>query len=107
MLHTFFLGENYLSYKYAPDELGLECLEARWTKLCIKFHFKLFSLATSKICKLVQTNDKCSNKRLDRAKYCDVSARHTRFQNRPISFLTRLLKSHLQEVTMFNSTMKN
>ena len=86
------LGQSYNSYKLALDVLQLESLEARRTKLCIKFVKK--AEKHEKFANWFKLNDKRSNTRLDRAKYCDVWARHTRFQNSPISFLTRLLNQY-------------
>ena len=86
------LGQGYISYKFALDELGLESLEARRTKLCINFVKK--AEKHQKFANWFKLNDKRSNARLDRAKYCDVFARHARFQNSPISFLTRLLNQY-------------
>ena len=86
------LGESYISYKYALDELGLESIESRRTKLCIKFVNK--AEKHKKFASWFKLNDKHLNTRVDRAKYCDVFARHARFQNSPISFLTRLLNQY-------------
>ena len=79
------LGEDYTSYDIALEKLGLEPLEDRRTKLCIKFAKK--AEKHEKFKEWFKLNNNNSKTRQNKTKYCDVISRHTRFQNSPISFL--------------------
>ena len=86
------LGGDYTSYDIALEKLGLEPLEDRRTKLCIKFAKK--AEKHEKFKEWFKINNNNSKTRQNKTKYCEVISRHTRFHNSPISFLTRLLNEY-------------
>ena len=86
------LGEFYESYKDALKLLKLETLDVRRNRLALKFSLK--SEKHEKFKSWFKPAVKRVNTRLNINKYCDVRANHTRFENSPISFLTRLLNIH-------------
>ena len=89
------LGEDYCSYKDALSDLGLESLESRRAKLCLKFIKKAEKHDKHQNwLKLYKTN---VNTRQRKNKYCEVKAFHTRFQKSPLSFLTQMLNEHYRK----------
>ena len=89
------LGEDYMSYPEALNVLELESLESRRNKLCLKFskkaekhekHRHWFKRNTVKV-----------NTRQEKPKYCEVKAKHTRFEKSPLCFLTKMLNQHYRK----------
>ena len=86
------LGSDYISYKSALKNLGLDSLESRRVKLTLKFGLK--SEKHEKFQKWFKPATKMYNTRLEKFKYHSVKAKHTRFEKSPLSFLTKLLNLH-------------
>ena len=87
------LGERYQSYRNALEITGLESLETRRRRICLKFarkaennkkHSKWFKRKPNMI-----TRQKPE-------KYWNPVARTSRLRNSPICYLTRLLNTHYQ-----------
>ena len=89
--HHIMLGGKYLSYKSALELTGLQTLEARREKLCLKFAKKAASHPKHK--NWFIPLKKSANTRQKPAKYCEVVANTVRYHKSPISYLTRLLNS--------------
>ena len=85
------LGESYQSYRNALEIVGLESLDARRHKLCLKFAKK--SVDHPKHKTWFKPSIKTANTRQDQDKYCPVYSNHSRFDKSPISYLTKLLNS--------------
>ena len=85
------LGERYHSYKTALDTVGLESLVTRRHNLCLKFARQ--AVKHPKHSKWFVPNKKTTNTRQKQDKFCPVYAKHERFENSPISYLTSLLNS--------------
>ena len=83
------LGENYNSYSNALKMLELDTLEFRRNKLALKFALK--SEKHEKFQNWFKVNVKHVDTRQSKNKYCNVRAKHVRYEKSPISFLTRLL----------------
>ena len=83
------LGENYTSYSNALKMLELDTLEFRRNKLALKFALK--SEKHRKFQNWFKVNVKQVETRQSKDKYCNVKAKHARYEKSPISFLTRLL----------------
>ena len=62
------LGNDYETYKHTVKTLGLDTLQSRRDKLCLKF-----------------------GKKAEKSKYCSVFAKHSRFKKSPLSFITSRL----------------
>ena len=86
------LGSDYISYKSALKNLGLDSLESRRVKLTLKFGLK--SEKHEKFQNWFKPATKMYNTRLEKFKYCSVKAKHTRFEKSPLSLLTKLLNFH-------------
>ena len=86
------LGEAYLSYNSALQTLGLENLDRRRIKLSYKFALR--AEKHEKFKAWFKPAQKNMNTRLSINKYCNVRAKHTRFENSPLSYLTRILNLH-------------
>ena len=71
--------------------VGLESLEERRHKLCLKFAKK--TVKPNKNSKWFIPNVMVANTRLEQDKFCPVYAKHKRFYDSTISYLTRLLNS--------------
>ena len=85
------LGVKYVNYENALKVVGLETLEERRQKLCLKFAKKAEN--NPKHSKWFKPNVKANNTRLIKDKYCPVYSNHMRFEKSPISYLTQLLNS--------------
>jgi len=83
------LGESYDTYSNAIKAIGLESLEARRGKLCLKFAMK--SAKHPKHNKWFKINKKSTVTRQIQPKFCPVVSRTKRFSNSPISYLTNIL----------------
>ena len=83
------LGEEYLNYKNALSVLNLDSLKDRRNKLCINFAKKAEKDKKFqnwfKLAKYRETT------RQEKSKYKKVLAKHSRFQESPISVLTLML----------------
>ena len=86
------LGEEYISYSQALNLTGLQNLELRRQKLCLKFAKRAESHWKHK--RWFKPNSTQVNTRQHKTKYTSVQFRHTRFKNSPISYLTSLLNTH-------------
>ena len=71
--------------------VGLESLEERRHKLCLKFAKN--AVKHNKHSKWFVPNVRVANTRLEQDKFCPVYAKHKRFEDSPISYLTKLLNS--------------
>ena len=89
------LGDGYKNYSDALEFVGLETLESRRQKLCLKFakkcvnhpkHTNWFKECTGK-----------PNTRQEQTKYWPVYTDHDRYYRSPISYLTRLLNENDQK----------
>ena len=87
-LHVL-LGDNYESYSNALKVSGLESLEARRSKLCLKFATK--SAKHPKHKKWFKLNNRLTVTRQVQPKFCPVVSRTSRFSKSPISYLTSIL----------------
>ena len=87
-LHVI-LGMNYTNYPLALEKLELETLEARREKLCMKFAIK--SSKNIKHKNWFKLNEKTTTTRQTQPRYCPVYSNTARFENSPISYLTKLL----------------
>ena len=83
------LGETYISYSSALDIVNLQTLEQRRQQLCRKFGFK--ALKNIKHNKWFKVNQKISRTRQKQPFLCPVVSRTKRFENSPLSYLTKLL----------------
>ena len=86
------LGTEYTSYLNALNELGLETLDERRMKLCLKFALK--TERNPKFSSWFIPYKKTRNTRSIPPKYCKVKASHSRSEKGPIGFLTDLLNQH-------------
>ena len=87
-LHVI-LGMNYTTYPLALEKLELETLESRREKLCMKFALKSSKHIKHK--NWYKLNEKTTTTRQTQPKYCPVYSTTARFENSPISYLTKLL----------------
>ena len=83
------LGFKYKSYTSALEKFNLETLESRREKLCMKFAKK--SAQHDKHKNWFKLNTRTTVTRQPQPKYCPVAATTKRFENSPISYLTKLL----------------
>ena len=86
------LGEEYVCYKDALNTLGLKSLATRRNILCLKFAKK--AEKHTKFQKWFKISNPRPNTRQAKMKYCQVLARHSRFQKSPLSHLTRILNEY-------------
>ena len=89
------LGEDYISYSAALHERNLESLESRRNKLCLKFCLKAEKYEKHR--NWFKHNTVKVNTRQEKTKYCDVKAKHTRFEKNPLCFLTKMLNQHYRK----------
>ena len=75
----------------ALDDVGLESLHERRETLCLKFAKK--AVKHSKHSKWFVPNARLATTRQEQDKFCPVYAKHKRFDDSPISYLTKLLNS--------------
>ena len=85
------LGDSYHSYVNALDIVGLESLEARRHKLCLKFARK--AAAHPKHRNWFKLNMNTVNTRQENKLYCHVYSNHNRFDKSPLAYLTNLLNT--------------
>ena len=85
------LGDSYVGYRNALDDVGLESLHERRDTLCLKFAKK--TVKHSKHSKWFVPNARLATTRQEQDKFCPVYAKHKRFDDSPISYLTKLLNS--------------
>ena len=85
------LGDSYVNYRNALDIVGLESLHERREALCMKFAKK--AVKHSKHSNWFVPNVRQANTRLVQDKFCPVYAKHKRFDDSPISYMTKLLNS--------------
>jgi hypothetical protein len=88
------LGLEYDSYKYACQHLSLETLEVRRQKLCKKFGIQ--AVKNTKHTKWFKVNTKVSRTRQQQPPFCPVVSRTSRFENSPLSYLTKVLNEHFK-----------
>ena len=89
--HHIILGEKYLSYRSALKQTGLQTLESRREKLCLKFVKK--AVKNTKHRKWFKVSHKTAKTRQKQTKYCKVVANKGRYQKSPIGYLTSLLNN--------------
>ena len=87
------LNDKYDSYENALKLVGLEDLETRRTRLCLNFALKAaknikYQHWFVKKYKNVNTRSK--------TKFCVANAKHARYENSPISYLTQLLNKYYE-----------
>ena len=87
--HHIVLGAKYLSYKSALKYTGLQTLESRRDKLCLKFAGK--SVKHPKHKQWFKPSKKASYTRQKQPKFCKVVANKGRYKRSPIGHLTSLL----------------
>ena len=83
------LGDQYVSYANALETLSLETLETRREALCLNFAPK--AERHDKFKHWFKPSIKTTVTRLKPPKYVPVYANHARFENSPLSYLTKLL----------------
>ena len=83
------LDDSYTSYSSACIIMNLQTLEERRHQLCVKFGLK--ALKNTKHTKWFKVNQKLSRTRQKQPFLCPVVTRTRRFENSPISYLTKLL----------------
>ena len=93
------MGEHYLNYDHSRDELNVEKLSTRRSKLCLKFakraekhkkYSKWFKPEKSQTPNISTRSKKYATK----LKYTPVPFRKTRYEKSPIPYLTQLLNDH-------------
>ena len=93
--HHIILGDKYVSYRTALKQTGLQTLEARREKLCLKFAKKAVKHPKHK--NWFKVRKKAQNTRQKQTKYCEVIANKGRYKKSPISYLTSLLNTTKQK----------
>ena len=93
--HHIILGDKYLSYRSALRHTGLQTLESRRDKLCLKFARKAEKHPKHK--QWFKLSKKAANTRQKQPKYCTVLANKGRYRRSPISYLTSLLNKDKQK----------
>ena len=83
------LADSYQSYATALVQVGLESLDFRRHKLCLKFARK--SAAHPKHRNWFRVNLNTVNTRQEKPLYCPVYSNHDRFDRSPLAYLTNLL----------------
>ena len=89
--HHIVLGGQYVSYKCALKYTGMETLESRREKLCLKFAKKAEKHPKHKA--WFKPCNKTANTRQEKTRYCPVVANKGRYKKSPISYLTSLLNN--------------
>ena len=84
--------QDYSSYSSACAAANLLTLDERRQNLCKKFAVK--AVKNEKHTKWFKVNSKAKKTRQNQPSFCPVIARTTRFENSPISYLTKLLNKH-------------
>ena len=85
------LRDSYGNYKNVLKIVSLESLDERRQKLCLKFAKK--AVRHEKHSKWFVPNVRLANTRQEQDRFCPVYANHKRFDDSPISYLTKLLNS--------------
>ena len=88
------LGTEYESYTKALKTLGLEKLSVRRRNICLKFAKK--ALNHEKFTKWFKPTPVGAS-RIKKPQFYDVVCRTTRFENSPLSYLTRLLNQQVSK----------
>ena len=83
------LGQEYISYSNAFEILELNTLEYRRNFLTLQFALK--AEKHKKLKSWFKINQKKVNTRKPVTKYYEISANHARFENSPLSYLTKML----------------
>ena len=86
------LGPEYTCYRSALESTHLKSLEERRQQLCKKFGIK--AIKNQKHTKWFKVNPRHSRTRQQQPYLCPVVSRTRRFDNSPISYLTKLLNQH-------------
>ena len=86
-------GSKFNSYSSACELAGLSTLEERRNKLCRKFALKAAKHPNHS--KWFKINEHVGNTRQKQPPYCPVISRTTRFENSPISYITKLLNKNI------------
>ena len=86
------LGDEYETYSNALKILSLESLESKRRNLSLKFALK--ASKHKKFKSWFKENDQNVNTRHEKPKYCEVRAKHTRYEKSALSYLTKLLNQH-------------
>ena len=88
------LGEDYVSYREALKTLCLDSLKERRDKLCLNFALK--AEKHEKFKKWFKISDLKPDTRQiqSKFKYCEVNAKHSRFEKSPLGHITRILNEH-------------
>ena len=87
-------GEYHTSYSDALIKFGLETLEDRREKLCLKFALKAYR--NPKFTSWFVTNIPEVNTRSVKTHLKQIHTRTKRFEKSPIPYLTNLLNSHMK-----------
>ena len=83
------LDVNYESYSHACNTSNILTLDERRKQLCKRFSTK--AVRNPKHTKWFRISPKVRETRQNQPQFCPVIARTTRFENSPISYLTKLL----------------
>ena len=88
------LGEDYVSYREALKTLCLDSLKERRDKLCLNFALK--AEKHEKFKKWFKISDLKPDTRQiqSKFKYCEVNAKHSRFEKSPLGHITRILNEY-------------
>ena len=89
---SIILGSKYRSYTHALNTLGLEKLTVRRKKICLKFAMK--AQRHEKFTKWFKPTLNV-NSRIKKPPFSNVVCKTSRFENSPISYLTKLLNQNL------------
>ena len=89
------LGDKYSSYSEALQSLQLDSLAGRREALCLKFGKK--AMKDAKHSNWFKFNDNLRFTRQPKDQLCPVVARTKRFEDSPVSYLTRLLNTYLSK----------
>ena len=85
------LGDKYKSYTHALKTLGMEKLSVRRKNLCIKFARK--AQKHEKFSKWFKPTPTVTT-RIKKPQFYEVVCRTSRFENSPLSYLTKLLNQN-------------
>ena len=86
------LGSDYVSYPNALENVNLFTLEDRRIQLCLKFAQKAYK--NPKHTNWFKVNRRVGKTRQKQPLFCPVFSRTSRFDNSPISYMTKLLNKY-------------